>query len=111
MRIQLTTTGARTGRSRTTELYAWPAGDRLVIVGSWGGAPRHPAWVHNLRAQPEAAVGRGRRTSIMTAREVNDPGERERLWALVVNAFPLYAEYQRRTQRRIPLFVLEDAPS
>lgn len=109
MLITLTTTGARTGEPRSAELYAWEDGDRLVLVGSQGGAPRHPAWVHNLRAHPTATVTRGRRTETMSAREVTDPGERDRLWALVVERFPLYARYQQRTDRLIPLIVLERA--
>lgn len=109
MRIDITTTGARTGRPRTTELYAWEVGngDQLVIVGSSGGSARHPAWVHNLRANPVASVTRGRTPREVMAREVTDSDERERLWALVVEAFPLYGQYQRRTDRQIPLFVLE----
>ncbi|HSK93403.1 MAG TPA: nitroreductase/quinone reductase family protein [Candidatus Angelobacter sp.] len=107
MRIDLTTIGARTGQPRTTELYAWPDGEALVIVGSKGGSARHPAWVHNLRATPQVTVKRGRSERPMLAREVTEADERERMWALVVEAFPLYATYQARTERRIPLFVLE----
>ena len=106
----LTTRGARSGRDRAAELYAWPDEDRLVIVGSSGGSVRHPAWVHNLRAHPVATVKRGRQTAEMTAREVTDPAERDRLWPFVVEQFPLYATYQRRTKRLIPLFVLETSP-
>ena len=109
MQIQLTTTGARSGKPRPVTLYAWEDGDRLVIVGSRGGSARHPAWVHNLRANPRATVTRGRETTEMAAREVTGPDERARLWQLVVSRFPLYATYQRRTDRRIPLFVLEES--
>lgn len=107
MKIDITTTGARSGRARTTELYAWPDGDQLVIVGSSGGSARHPAWVHNLRAHPRATVAHGRDPIEMTAREVTDRTERDRLWTLVVDAFPLYRAYQQKTDRLIPLFVLE----
>ena len=113
MQITLTTTGARSGQPRPATLYAWEDGHRLVIVGSRGGAARHPAWVHNLRARPHAIVTRGRESSEMVAHEVTAAEERERLWQLVVERFPLYDTYQRRTARRIPLFVLEplgDAP-
>lgn len=110
LRILLTTRGARSGKPRTIELYAWPDADRLVIVGSSGGSVRHPAWVHNLRAHPRATVQRGTETIDMTAREVTEPGERARLWPFVVEHFPLYATYQRRTKRLIPLFVLERQP-
>lgn len=108
LRIILTTRGARSGTRRSAELYAWPDADRLVIVGSSGGSVRHPAWVHNLRAHPQATVQRGTETIEMTAREVTDAGERDRLWPFVVEQFPLYATYQRRTKRLIPLFVLEE---
>lgn len=107
----LTTRGARSGKPRPAELYAYTDADRLVIVGSSGGSVRHPAWVHNLRAHPRATVQHGRTVREMTAREVTDPAERDRLWPLVVEQFPLYATYQRRTKRLIPLFVLEEMTS
>jgi F420H(2)-dependent quinone reductase len=106
MTITLTTTGRRSGRRREVTLYAWPDGDRLVVVGSWGGAAKDPAWVANLRADPRATVKRGREESSVRAKEAKGR-ERERLWDLVTDAFPLYASYQRRTSRTIPLFVLE----
>lgn len=106
MNITLTTTGRRSGEPRTVTLYAWPDGDRLVIVGSMGGAARNPDWVHNLRAEPRATVKRGRDVQEFRADEV-DGTERDRLWTLVTEAFPLYASYQRKTTRLIPLFVLE----
>jgi len=106
--IRLTTTGRRTGEARAVTLYAFDADDgrgALVIVGSLGGASRNPAWVHNLRADPKATVSIGRERRNVIAREVpND--ERGPLWTLVCDAFPLYATYQRRTKRLIPLFVL-----
>ena len=109
MQIRLTTTGRRTGEARTVTLYAFDAGDgALVIVGSQGGAARHPAWVHNLRAEPKATVKLGREERDVVAREV-DGAERDRLWAIVTDAFPLYATYQRRTKRLIPLIVLVPA--
>lgn len=107
MQIILTTIGARSGEPRNATLYAWEDGDALVIVGSQGGAPRDPAWVHNLRAHARATVRRGREPIDVTAREVVDAEERTRLWNLVVDHFKLYETYQRRTDRQIPLFVLE----
>ena len=106
MQITLTTQGRSTGRARPVTLYAFPDDERLVIVGSRGGAARDPAWVGNLRANSEATVSKGRQTWTVRAREVSG-AERDRLWALVCAAFPLYATYQRRTARVIPLFVLE----
>ncbi len=106
MQIKLTTTGRRTGRANQVTLYGWPDGDRMVIVGSRGGATSDPRWALNLRADPHASMRIGRETVRMVAREVSGD-ERDRLWKLVCEAFPLYATYQGRTQRRIPIFVLE----
>lgn len=106
--VFLTTTGRRSGQAREVPLYAWPDGDRLVIVGSKGGAATDPAWAHNLRAAPMATVKVGRELRSVRAVEVSGE-ERDRLWELVCAAFPLYATYQRRTKRTIPLFVLEPA--
>ena len=106
MKVTLTTTGRRSGEPRAVPLYAWEDGDRLVVVGSQGGSPRDPDWVHNLRADPRASVKKGREVLDVRASEV-DEAEHERLWKLVVAAFPMYATYQRKTERVIPLFVLE----
>jgi deazaflavin-dependent oxidoreductase (nitroreductase family) len=106
VQIRLTTTGARSGARRTATLYAWEDGDALVVVGSRGGAARNPAWVHNLRGHPRASVAAGKRTWDVDASEVPDGAGRDRLWKMVVERFPLYATYQRRTQRQIPLFRL-----
>jgi F420H(2)-dependent quinone reductase len=107
--IRLTTTGRHSGEARTVTLYAFDVDDEaMVIVASRGGAPRHPAWVHNLRADARARVAVGREERSVRAREVSGT-ERERLWTLVCEAFPLYDTYQRRTARVIPLFVLEPA--
>ncbi len=107
MKIILTTTGARSGKRRSATLYAWEDGDALVIVGSMGGAPHHPAWVHNLRGESRAKVKMGKDDFEVTAREIVDVDERMRLWHLVVDRFKLYATYQRKTDRLIPLFVLD----
>jgi deazaflavin-dependent oxidoreductase (nitroreductase family) len=104
--IRLTTTGRRTGEPRGIPLYGWEDGDRVVVVGSWGGAARDPAWVGNLRADPRATISVGGETRGVIAREVVG-ADRGRLWELVTAAFPLHATYQQRTKRLIPLFVLE----
>jgi len=104
--VKLTTTGNRSGERREVTLYAYEDGDRLIVVGSRGGAAKDPSWVRNLRAEPEATVRRGRDKHDVLAREVNGE-ERARLWKLVTSAFPLYAAYQRKTDRVIPLFALE----
>ena len=106
MKVTLTTTGRRSGQSRAVPLYAWEDGDRLVVVGSRGGAASDPDWARNLRAHPRATVKHGREVREVSATEVDD-ADRERLWKLVCEAFPLYASYQRKTRRVIPLFVLE----
>lgn len=105
-KVTLTTTGRRSGEPRPVTLYAFEDGERLVIVGSAGGQAQDPAWVDNLRALPMATLKRGKTTRTIQAREV-DGAERDRLWLLVVDGFPLYATYQRRATRDIPLFVLE----
>jgi deazaflavin-dependent oxidoreductase (nitroreductase family) len=104
--IRLTTRGRQSGEPRQVTLYAWPDGDSLVVVGSAGGQSRHPAWALNLRAAPEAHVTEGKVQRSVRAREPKGK-ERERLWEMVTEAFPLYATYQRRTSRTLPLFVLE----
>ena len=106
----LTTTGRKSGTPRSVPLYAFEVDDRLVIVGSWGGKPVDPAWVHNLRAEPMATIRVGGKDRQVRAREVKVPSdERDRLWALVTKAFPYYKTYQRKTDRVIPLFVLAPA--
>jgi len=106
--IRLTTQGRQSGKPRSVTLFAWPDGDTLVVVGSAGGRARHPAWALNLRATPDAQVTEGKQVRSVRAREPTGK-ERERLWKMVTEAFPLYATYQRRTSRTLPLFVLDDA--
>lgn len=110
MQVTLTTTGRKSGRARPVTLYAFADGDRLVVIGSRGGAAKDPNWVVNLRADPHALIKRGRDEVDVHAREVRG-WERDRLWRLVTAAFPLYETYQRRTKRVIPLFVLESTDS
>ncbi|MGE0768807.1 MAG: nitroreductase family deazaflavin-dependent oxidoreductase [Hyphomicrobiaceae bacterium] len=103
--ILFTHTGNKTGAIRKTPLMRVKDGDSYVLVGSVGGAPEDPVWVHNLRANP--AIELRDRTEVwpMRVREVSDDAERQRLWTLAVAAFPPYADYQRKTKRTIPLFV------
>jgi deazaflavin-dependent oxidoreductase (nitroreductase family) len=103
----LVTTGRRSGEPRAAKLYVWPDGDdRFVLVGSSAGQPEDPAWVHNLRADPRCALRFGKTTERHGRVEEVPPGdERDRLWAMVVDAFRYYATYQRKTDRLIPLFV------
>lgn len=105
--LALTATGRRSGTPREVTLYGFPDGERLVIVGSRGGSPIDPRWVENLRAEPQATIKRGREITAVHAREVEVGEERDRLWQLVVEAFPTYEHYQRKTKRLIPIFVLD----
>ena len=105
--LALTTTGRRSGQPREVELYAFPDGERLVVVGSRGGSPIDPRWAENLRAEPRATIRRGREQTSVRAREVHSGEERDRLWRLACEAYPTYAHYQSKTARTIPLFVLD----
>ena len=98
--------GAKTGKRRTTPLLYIEDGDAFVIVASKGGHPRHPAWFHNLRANPEITIQVGPRKVPVTARVASD-AERDRLWPRVVSTYSGYEGYQRRTERKIPLVMLE----
>ncbi|HEU5471501.1 MAG TPA: nitroreductase family deazaflavin-dependent oxidoreductase [Actinophytocola sp.] len=104
--IILTTQGARTGNIRKTPLMRVEHDGRYAVVASLGGAPKHPVWYHNLVANPTAELQDGAVKREMTAREVT--GEEKSLWwDRAVQAWPDYAEYQTKTDRQIPVFVLE----
>ena len=107
--IIVTNIGNKTGGIRKTPLMRVKDGDNYVLVGSRGGAPKHPEWVLNLRANADVEVRDLAEVHAMRVREVEDGAERERLWALAVEAFPPYAEYQTRTTRKIPVFLAEPA--
>jgi deazaflavin-dependent oxidoreductase (nitroreductase family) len=82
-------------------------GDNYILVGSQGGAPKDPAWAHNLRVNPHIELRDETIVRPMCVREVKDAVERARLWTLAVAAYPPYADYQARTERQIPVFVAE----
>ena len=82
-------------------------GDKYVLVGSQGGAPKNPVWVYNLRANPTVEIRDATEVSTMRVREVEDADERDRIWATAVEAFPPYADYKERTSRTIPVFIAE----
>jgi F420H(2)-dependent quinone reductase len=105
--IILTHIGNKTGAMRKTPLMRVKDGDRYVLVGSLGGAPKDPVWVHNLRANPNVEIRDESAVRSMRVREVEGEAERSRLWKLAVAAYPPYADYQKRTTRRIPVFVAE----
>jgi deazaflavin-dependent oxidoreductase (nitroreductase family) len=98
--------GAKSGTKRTTPLVYLKDGDRFVIVASKGGFARHPAWFHNLKANPDTTIQVGSRRIPSKAR-VATAAERKRLWPRVVDIWSDYAEYQKRTERKIPLVILE----
>ena len=104
--VLVTMRGARTGVVRKVPLMQVEDDGQFVIVASQGGAPDHPQWYHNLQANPEVEVQAGRETFRARARELEGK-ERFDWWVKAVEAFPPYAEYQVRTQRLIPLFLLE----
>lgn len=99
--------GAKSGARRTSPLLYIPDGGDVVVVASKGGYPKHPAWFHNLMANPDTAVQIGSERRAVHAR-VATPEERERLWPKAVESYHGYADYQKRSKgREIPLVVLE----
>ena len=102
----LTTTGRRSGQSRPHALIYGRHGDDYLVVASKGGAPKHPAWYLNLEANPDVEVqvkGDKMRARARTA----TPEEKQRLWPIVTNEWPDYDRYQARTDRAIPVVILE----
>jgi F420H(2)-dependent quinone reductase len=98
--------GAKSGVKRTSPLLYLDDGPNLVIIASKGGHPRQPAWFHNLRANPETTAQVGSERRPVRAR-VATPEERRRLWPRAVKTYGNYAHYQRRTERQIPVVILE----
>jgi len=105
--VIVTNTGNKTGPVRKTPLMRVKDGSAYVLVGSMGGAPKNPVWVHNLRTNPAIQLRDRTEVQDMRVREVQDEAERARLWEIAVAAFPPYRDYQQRTSRVIPLFVAE----
>ncbi|MCZ4604925.1 nitroreductase family deazaflavin-dependent oxidoreductase [Streptomyces sp. Lzd4kr] len=104
--ILLTTRGARSGKIRKTPLMRVEHEGRYAAVASLGGAPKHPVWYHNVKADPHVELRDGAELRDMRAREVTG-AEKAEWWERAVAAYPPYAEYQQKTDRVIPLFVLE----
>ena len=104
--LLLTTTGAKSGQPRVSPLAYFRIDGKLIIIGSFHGAPVSPAWVHNLRANPQAHVEVGTDALDVTAHEL-PPAERDELFERVSAASPGFAEYQSKTSRIIPLFELQ----
>lgn len=104
--LLLTSTGAKSGERRTTPVVYQQDGDRMVIFASKAGAPNNPAWYHNLRANPTATVEVGADKLEVDA-IVTEGDERERLFSKQKELMPQFADYERKTTRRIPVVALQ----
>jgi deazaflavin-dependent oxidoreductase (nitroreductase family) len=104
--VLVTMTGAKSGKRRYVPLMRVEKDGRYALVASKGGAPAHPSWYFNVQANSAVTVQDGDKVVALTARELEGP-EREQWWRLAVEAYPPYAEYQTKTERQIPVFVLE----
>jgi deazaflavin-dependent oxidoreductase (nitroreductase family) len=104
--IVLTSVGAKTGKLRKTPLMRVEHDGRYAVVASLGGAPQHPVWYCNLKANPHVELQDGDTKRDYTAREVTGD-EKDEWWARAVDTWPDYAKYQAKTDRVIPVFVLE----
>jgi deazaflavin-dependent oxidoreductase (nitroreductase family) len=104
--VLLTTTGRKSGKKRTVPLCSLRDGDDVVVIASYGGLDQPPAWWLNLEASPQAELLAGRERRSVTARNATGD-ERTRLWAEVTSRAPGYLEYERRTDREIPVVILQ----
>ncbi|MFF7754570.1 nitroreductase family deazaflavin-dependent oxidoreductase [Streptomyces sp. NPDC007971] len=104
--IILTTLGVRSGKIRKTPLMRVEHGGRYAVVASQGGAPKHPVWYFNIKSEPHVELQDGPVKQDMRAREVTG-AEKDEWWERAVAAYPPYADYQKKTSRQIPVFVLE----
>ncbi|MEU8135354.1 nitroreductase family deazaflavin-dependent oxidoreductase [Streptodolium elevatio] len=104
--VVLTTRGAKSGKLRKTPVMRVEHDGVYAVVASLGGAPKHPLWYHNVVADPQVELQDGRERRDMTAREVTGD-EKAVWWERAVAAYPDYADYQKKTDRQIPVFVLE----
>ncbi len=106
--LLLHTTGAKSGKSRISPLACLDIDGRMLIIGAYAGAPKDPAWVHNLRANPAAHIEVGTEAYDVAARELPHD-ERAGLYPRIVERVPRFADYQAKTSRVIPLFELTRA--
>src|SRR5512139_6198 len=97
--IIVTNRGRKTGAIRKTPLMRVVDGNNYILIASQGGAPEHPQWYHNLKADPNVEIRDKTEVYKMRVREVGDPVERERLWKIAVQAYPPYQNYQSKTKR------------
>jgi deazaflavin-dependent oxidoreductase (nitroreductase family) len=105
--LLLTTRGARTGREHITPLAFHRDGERIVVIASMGGAPKHPAWYHNILAHGEAVVEVGDETIAVRATPIPVGPERDRLYEQQAQIMPGFRDYERKTTRTIPVVVLD----
>ena len=105
--IIVTNKGNKTGAIRKTPLMRAVDGNDYILVASQGGAPKHPVWYYNLKADPNVEIRDETEIFLVRAREVPEGSERQRLWDIAVAAYPPYQEYQDKTDRLIPVFVTE----
>jgi len=105
--IIITHRGWKTGAIRKTPVMTVQDGSSYVLIASMGGAPKHPLWYHNLQLNPFVEIRDKTNTYNMKVREVVNSTERQRLWKLAVKSYPPYEDYQKRTERIIPVFIAE----
>ena len=108
--LLLTTTGRKSGRKRTIPLTHQRDGANFVLIASNAGHDNHPAWYHNLRANPDAEIVIGREKTRVRAETAND-ADRDRLYKSAVDIFPGYGEYEKETTRKIPVVILKPVSS
>ena len=104
--VLFTTTGAKSGKKRYVPLMRVAENGKYAMVAYKGGDPQHPSWYHNVQAHPQVTAQEGEKVVELTASEI-EGAEREHWWTIDVGAYPPYAEYQTKTDRLIPVFVLE----
>ncbi|MFE3984206.1 nitroreductase family deazaflavin-dependent oxidoreductase [Nocardia tengchongensis] len=108
--VLITTTGAKSGRPTTNPLVYVPDTDRIILIASNGGADKHPAWYHNLRANPELTVELGAETYVGKAEFLTDP-EASDLYARMIDLMPVFADYRAKTTRQIPVVAIHRQPA
>jgi deazaflavin-dependent oxidoreductase (nitroreductase family) len=106
--LLLHTTGAKSGRERVNPVMYQEVGSSYAVFASKAGAPTSPDWYHNLLAHPDVSAEIGTETKPLLAREASDD-ERDRIWSRQKSLYPGFADYERRTSRRIPVVILEPA--
>ena len=105
--IIVTHTGNKTGGIRKIPLMRVEVDESYVLVGSYGGRPKNPVWVYNIRANPDVEIRDKTEVFQMRVRELTEDPERQRLWGASAAAYPPYNEYQAKTDRKIPVFIAE----